>query len=123
MNHTELLNTYAVVSIQTACAILGGEGDPVSSNTVYRLIRSGDLEKRTKGKVTTASIRRYLEEGPLCHGASGGGGERGASTGLRVSGSRRGSARPSKANDDLNAASSTVGWERLIRYPGGRKSD
>lgn len=60
MSHLEKLDTYAVVSIATARAVLGGDGGPVSDDTVYRLIRAGCLDKRGKGKVTTASLKAYL---------------------------------------------------------------
>jgi hypothetical protein len=61
-SHHEILASYAVVSIKTACIILGGDGEPVSPGTVYRLCREGRIERRGKGKITTASIRRYIEE-------------------------------------------------------------
>ena len=58
--HTAILSTYAVVSVTTAGAIIGGDGEPVSPSTVNRLCRAGVLTKRM-GKVTTASLRAYLE--------------------------------------------------------------
>jgi hypothetical protein len=63
MSHMELLDQYVVVRIVTACTIIGGDGPPVSESTIYRLCREGQLERRGKGKVTSASLRRYLEEG------------------------------------------------------------
>lgn len=65
MNHQDILNTYLAIRISTACAIIGGDGDPVSDDTIYRLIRNGQLVRAGKGKVTTASVRAHLEE--LCH--------------------------------------------------------
>ena len=61
MSHQQILADYAVIRIATACAIMGGDGDPVSPDTVYRLIRAGRLESPGKGKVTTASVRAHLE--------------------------------------------------------------
>ena len=61
MSHQQILADYAVIRIATACAILGGDGDPVSDDTIYRLIKAGRLESPGKGKVTTASVRAHLE--------------------------------------------------------------
>ena len=61
--HDDLLSAYTVVSIATARAILGGDGAPVSRDTVERMIRDAALETRGMGRlrrVTTDSLRRYL---------------------------------------------------------------
>lgn len=60
-SHQQILADYAVIRIVTACAIIGGDGDPVSDDTVYRLIKAGRLVAAGKGKVTTASVRAHLE--------------------------------------------------------------
>lgn len=61
MSHQQILADFAVIRIATVCAILGGDGDPVSDDTVYRLIKAGRLVLAGKGKVTTASVRAHLE--------------------------------------------------------------
>ena len=81
-SHTDLLSTYAVVSVTTAGAIIGGDGGPVSPSTVNRLCRAGMLIKRT-GKVTTASLRAYLGSSDQWRERSGGKRAAAASTGSR----------------------------------------
>ena len=122
-NHHDILNSYAVVSVATACAIIGGDGVPVSPGTVYRLCRAGALERRGKGKITTASIRRYLEEG-LCHGDGAAPRAQAASTRPRTAGAPSASCRAARtANDGTSGASSPPEWERLIRFPRGSASE
>lgn len=100
-SHAEILATYAVVSIATAAAILGGDAGPVSAGTVYRLIAAGELEKRGKGKVGVASLRRYLDEGPRQQQPAP----------PRASTSRPARQAPAAATGEV------PDWQRLIRYP------
>lgn len=100
MNHREKLEAYAVVSIASACEILGGDEEPVSAGTVYRLCREGALDKCGKGKVTTASLNAYLagERTP-----------RAAAPAPMASTSRRPAPAPSAPPD----------WQHLVRFPKG----
>ena len=120
-NHHDILNSYAVVSVATACAIIGGDGAPVSPGTIYRLCREGKIEKRGKGKITTASIRHYLEEG-LCHGAGAAPRAQAASTRPLTAGARSESYQSRKASGDMSGASSAPEWKHLIRFPRGSES-
>lgn len=61
LSHAEILASYAVVSYRTACAILGGDDEPVGKAKIRRLIRAGILVSPHKGKITTASLRAHLE--------------------------------------------------------------
>lgn len=108
MNHQQKLDEYAVISIATAAAILGGDGGPVSPGTVYRLVREGRLSKAGKGKVTTESLRRYLAEGRQAHVPAAPG--RSAPERLRHTPRPAHQAQPAGAED----------WRRLIRYPKGQ---
>lgn len=122
-SHRDILDAYAVVSVATACAIIGGDGAPVSTDTVYRLCRAGCLERRGKGKITTASIRDYLEHG-RCPGDDGGRKAAGASIERRgAGGSRSGSARRAKTGDEDSSASTSMPGIRLLgRLPRGKPS-
>ena len=120
-NHHDILNSYAVVSVATACAIIGGDGVPVSPGTVYRLCRAGALERRGKGKITTASLRAYLEDG-LCHGGDGARRAQAVSTGPGTAGAPNVSGRRAMANGDTSGDSSLPEWAHLIRFPRGSES-
>lgn len=116
-SHQQILADYAVVRIATACAIIGGDGDPVSDDTVYRLIKAGRLESPGKGKVTTASLRAHLES--TCH-ANDAPKERAVSTKPR-SGATLRSVRlhPPTANDATNANTSQPKLPLSGRRPRG----
>lgn len=44
------------LSIQEAGKVLGGESDPLSRNTIYRMIGRGDLEAFKLGSRTLVSV-------------------------------------------------------------------
>lgn len=55
------------LSIPEAGKALGGEGDPLSRNTIYRMISRGELEAIKLGArtlVTTESIRARVASAP-----------------------------------------------------------
>lgn len=60
MNHLDMLTTYAVVSVQTACAIIGGDDGPVDTSTIDRLVATGRLIRPVRGRISTASLRALL---------------------------------------------------------------
>lgn len=121
-NHQDILSSYAVVSVATACAILGGDGAPVSPGTVYRLAREGQLTRAGKGKITTASIRAYLEN-DLWHGDGAAPRAQAASTRPKTAGA------PSASAHEATTASGATSddfsqpeWRHLIRFPRGGAS-
>ena len=55
------------LTIQNTCKALGGDGDPISDDTVYRMIKRGDLvafKIGTRTLVTTESLRAFVARAP-----------------------------------------------------------
>jgi hypothetical protein len=122
MNHNDLLNQHYVLSLASVCAILGGDGAPVSENTVQRLVRAGHLDRAIKGKITTESIRRYLEN-PQWRDENDARRDRAASTAYQdADGGRNARGRHQTASDDSSALLSTPKIRLLNRLPRGRRN-
>ena len=55
------------LTIRKTCEALGGADDPLSDDTIYRLIKRGDLDAfkvGTRTLVTVASIEAYIAKAP-----------------------------------------------------------
>jgi hypothetical protein len=53
------------LSIPETGKVLGGEAEPLSRNTIYRMMERGELDKRKLGGrtlITMSSIRRAIGE-------------------------------------------------------------